>query len=67
MRIFKDEKVDYVFATDEIRRYTYALPKTSPFSVVYRPMTENLDLLIKEGRLKAVLRSGDFWLYKING
>jgi len=67
MHIFKDEKVDYVFATDEIRRYTYALPKTSPFSVVYRPMTENLDLLIKEGRLKAVLRSGDFWLYKING
>ncbi|MHB8840543.1 MAG: ArnT family glycosyltransferase [Candidatus Aquicultor sp.] len=67
MRIFKSEKVDYVFATDEIRKYTYALPRTSPFSIVYRPMTENLDLLIKEGRLKAVLRTGDFWLYKING
>ncbi len=67
LRIFKSEKVDYVFATDEIRRYTYALPRTSPFSIVYRPMTENLDLLIKEGRLKAVLRAGDFWLYKING
>lgn len=67
MRIFKDERVDYVFATDEIRRYTYALPKTSPFSIVYRPLTENLDRLIKQERLKAVFRAGDFWLYKVNG
>jgi hypothetical protein len=64
MSILKQEKVAYVYITDEVRRYTYALPKDSPYRVYY-PLTYNCDLLIKQGLLKPVHRNGDFWLYKI--
>ncbi|MEW5706972.1 MAG: glycosyltransferase family 39 protein [Actinomycetota bacterium] len=65
MRIFKNEKVDYVFATDETRRYVYSLPPSSPYGI-YRPLIENVDHLIRLGCLKAIFRAGDFWLYKVN-
>lgn len=63
-RIFKRERVAFVFATDEVRRYTYALPKGSPFGDIYRPLVENVDGLIADGRLAPVIRYGDFWVYK---
>ncbi|MBE0447868.1 MAG: glycosyltransferase family 39 protein [Actinobacteria bacterium] len=64
MHILIKEDIDYVFATDEVRRYTYSLPKNSPYEI-YRPIVENLDRLIGQERLKPVFRTGDFWLYKV--
>jgi hypothetical protein len=65
MDILSREQVDYVFATDEIRRYTYSLPINSPFSMIYRPIVVATDGLVKQGGLQPVFRYHDFWLYKV--
>lgn len=64
LSIFKREKVDYVFATDEVRRYTYTLPKNSPYRIYY-PLVSNCDALIAKGALVPVYSNGDFCLYRI--
>jgi hypothetical protein len=64
LNMFKHEKVDYVFATDEVRRYTYTLPKNSPYRIYY-PLVSNCDRLIAKGALVPVYSSGDFCLYQI--
>ncbi|MCL6471230.1 MAG: glycosyltransferase family 39 protein [Firmicutes bacterium] len=64
MWLLRREGIDYVLISSEVKRYVYNQKENASYSI-YRPLVEDLDLLILSEQLDMVYKYQDIYLYKI--